>query len=275
MALARIPGYQGLTPFYAAMLEGVEDTLEAAGGRLVVHLVGDVDEAVATYRRWAQAGTVAGVLLNDLEAGDTRAAICGELGLEVVCLGEANGPDSTTTVVDVDNGAAMTAALDYLVGLGHRHIARVSGPAVLGHSLMRSAAWDEYLAEVGVVGRTVVGDYSAAVGAELTRELLEGGEVTAIAYDNDVMAVAGLEAARDAGRSVPADLSLLAWDDSPECQLAEPALSVVSRDLWQLGEVVAGALLAPEPARVVPTPPAVLVARGSTAPPRRDRRDRP
>src|ERR1039458_7375768 len=70
------------------------------------------------------------------------------------------------------------------------------------------------------------------VGIEAPRTLLRGKRPpTAIIYDNDVMAVSGLGAAQRMGVQVPADLSIVAWDDSPLCQLVHPPLTALSRDI--------------------------------------------
>lgn len=78
-----------------------------------------------------------------------------------------------------------------------------------------------------------------------TAQLLAGHPVrpTAIVYDNDVMALSGMETIRKHGLSVPGDLSVVAWDDSAQCQLALPALSAMSHDVGRIGEIAAGAVL--------------------------------
>src|SRR5690606_39639736 len=58
---------------------------------------------------------------------------------------------------------------------------------------------------------------------------------TAIVYDNDVMAVAGLSAARQAGLAVPADLSIVSWEDSTLCRVTHPTLTALSRDAFRFG----------------------------------------
>ncbi len=83
------------------------------------------------------------------------------------------------------------------------------------------------------------------------------------------MALGALHEAGRRGLAVPADLSLVAWDDSALCQLAVPPLSAVSHDVQELGELagrtLAGALSAvAAPPTVVEVPPARLVLRGST-----------
>jgi DNA-binding LacI/PurR family transcriptional regulator len=116
----------------------------------------------------------------------------------------------------------------------------------------------------------VEGDYLTRSGADRTRELLDRDPApTALIYDNDIMAVAGLAVAAERKIGVPQQLSLLAWDDSARCRLADPPLSVISRDVHELGQTVAQALLGTvtaEVASVVHTPKARVVARGTTAP---------
>ena len=63
-------------------------------------------------------------------------------------------------------------------------------------------------------------------------------------YDNDVMAIAGMSVAQEMGLSVPGDLSIVAWDDSPLCQLTHPPLTALSRDIPAYGAHAARQLLA-------------------------------
>jgi LacI family repressor for deo operon, udp, cdd, tsx, nupC, and nupG len=111
---------------------------------------------------------------------------------------------------------------------------------------------------------------AAASGHAATVELLQAGlRPTAIVYDNDLMALSGLQAARGLGVDVPGELSVVAWDDSALCQLAVPALSAMSHDVERIGELAATAVLGTfEPAgsaTVLEAPRARIVARSSTA----------
>ncbi|WHP18054.1 substrate-binding domain-containing protein [Cellulomonas sp. ES6] len=262
----RTRGHRGLAPFHTALFDGMEHVLAEHGGHLLVHLVATAEEETATYERWAAAGTVSAVLVSDLVTDDPRIGLCRDLGLAVVLLGEHDRTDVTR--IDVDNDAAMGAAVDFLVRLGHTRIGRVSGPPELFHTAIRTRAFARHVAAAGAHGTTVEGDYSADSGAAALRALLTADPgVTAVMFDNDVMAVAALDAAAALGRRVPQDLSLLAWDDSPECRLAHPPLSVVARDIRGLGLRSAEVLLAPEPVRVVQARGVLVVPRGSTAPP--------
>ncbi|HEX2187176.1 MAG TPA: substrate-binding domain-containing protein, partial [Chloroflexota bacterium] len=117
---------------------------------------------------------------------------------------------------------------------------------------------------------TVHTDYTGEDGARATRRLLSAPDrPTAIVYDNDIMAVAGLSVAQEMRLDVPADLSIVAWDDSPLSQVVRPSLTAVTRDIPAGGAHATRALL-----RLIETgetgslegPPASLLPRGSTAP---------
>jgi DNA-binding LacI/PurR family transcriptional regulator len=107
------------------------------------------------------------------------------------------------------------------------------------------------------------------------RRLLSSGErPTAIIYDNDVMAIAGLGVAHEMGLSVPRDVSIVAWDDSPLCQLVHPALTALSRDIPGYGALAARqslSVIARKTVESVQDKAPHLVTRGSTAAPPRDR----
>jgi len=272
MALLPMDDGGGLEPFYADLLAGMEEELDRHDGTVFLNVVPDLDAEILAYRRWVAEDLVDAVVVSDLVDGDPRQAVCAELGLPAVHIG--GDPASGEWVVDYDNAGAMRAAVEHLTGLGHRRIAWVSGPDRYRHTRARAAAFAAAVADQGGQGIRREGDYGAAAGTGLTAELLTAAaRPTAIVYDNDVMAVAGLREAQRRGFQVPQDVSILAWDDSANSRICHPPLSVVSRDVHELGIVTAGMLLravhGDTPEVQTQTPPVVqVVARASTAPPK-------
>ena len=118
-------------------------------------------------------------------------------------------------------------------------------------------------------GRVVTTDFSSSAGAAATRQLLNSkSPPTAIVYDNDIMAVAGLGTAQEMGVLVPAELSLVSFDDSTLCEVVRPALTARARDVLAYGARAAQALIAlvegeEMPGNVDEMPR--LISRGSTA----------
>ncbi|MGY1453985.1 LacI family DNA-binding transcriptional regulator [Streptomyces sp. SS8] len=269
LVLARPARLLGVEPFFMEFIAGIEERLAERGLSLLLHVVADQDAEIAAYRRWAERGLVEAVVVVNRTVDDRRPAVLRELGLPAVLVGAGSGDDTPMPAVRTDDAGPVREALAHLLDLGHRRIARVSGPAGLLHTRARTGALVEGCREAGVEPVVVEGDYSDESGARLTAELLRRPEPpTAILYDNDVMAVAGLGAAKEMGVAVPERLSLIAWDDSTMCRLASPPLTTMSVDVHQYGVLVAESVL--ELADGLPvaerwSPTARCVPRGSTA----------
>ncbi|MFD8377963.1 LacI family DNA-binding transcriptional regulator [Streptomyces sp. NPDC059679] len=273
LAIARPARMLGLEPWFMEFVSGIESVLVERSCSLLLRLVRDVREEIEVQEAWWRGRQVGGSILVDLHDGDPRVPELHRLGVPAVAAGHPSLAGGFTCVW-TDDGTAVTEAVRYLAALGHRRIARVSGPATLGHSMIRTAAFEAAVRELGLAdGRTVATDFSGEEGARATRALLASADrPTAVIYDNDIMAVAGLSVTAEMGLSVPADVSLLAWDDSQLCQLTHPTLSAMSHDVFGFGAEVARRLFdvlgqAAPSAHQAPTP--ALTPRGSTAPPRR------
>ncbi|WP_165990067.1 LacI family DNA-binding transcriptional regulator [Streptomyces sp. YIM 98790] len=269
LVLARPARLLGVEPFFMEFIAGIEERLAEQDLSVLLHVVPHHDAETAAYRRWAERGLADAVVVVNVTAGDRRPAVLTELGLPAVVVGNWDGPPELSTV-RTDDAAPVRDALDHLLELGHRRIARVSGPEDLLHTRARTAALLAGCAQAGVEPVIVAGDYSDEAGARLTEELLRRpAPPTAILYDNDVMAVAGLAAAHAMGVEVPRELSLVAWDDSPMCRLATPPLTTMSMDVHQFGTAVAETVLeviggGPVGQRWSPAPE--YTPRGTTAP---------
>ncbi|MEV6533521.1 substrate-binding domain-containing protein [Streptomyces sp. NPDC051639] len=266
LALVRDAEVLGAEPFFHDFIAGMERVLVPLGVPVLLQVVATVAQAAERMRAWARHGQVQGVILIDLLPGDERVALVKELGLPTVVIGDpvtAGGLPAVWTQDDV----AMQNVVDELVAAGHTHLGHVAGPAQMAHTIIRRRTFQAAAAGHGVRTTTFEGDYSEAAGIRaLTALGALADRPTAVVFDNDVMALGALHEAGRLGLTVPADLSLVAWDDSALCQLATPPLSAVSHDVQELGELaghtLADALVA-APAATVNAPPARLVVRGS------------
>ncbi|MER6818186.1 LacI family DNA-binding transcriptional regulator [Streptomyces cellulosae] len=274
LAVCRPARLLGLEPFYMEFISGVESVLVERSCALLLRLVRSPEEEVGLLESWWRGRQIGGSILVDFRADDPRPAVAKRLGLPAVAVGHPSLTGGLTSVW-TDDATAVAEAVRYLAALGHRRIARVGGAAELGHTSIRTAAFDEAVGALEPAARAwqVATDFSGDAGARATRTLLAapaGERPTAIVYDNDIMAVAGLSVAAEMGLRVPEDVSLLAWDDSQLCRLTRPTLSAMSHDVHGFGAEVArtlfGTVTGDGPgSHPVPTP--VLTPRGSTAPP--------
>jgi len=265
----------GVEPWFTQLISGIQAELSGDHTALLFTMAEDQDAEIALYRSWWAQRRVDGVFLVDLQIGDRRVAILEELKMPAVVIGDPAGAGSLPAIWQ-DDAAAIRAVVEYLAAAGHQRIARVTGPPRLWHTKIRTDAFRAAARAAGPACAAGVqailreGDYTGEMGAAVTRELLHGSEPpTAILYDNDLMAISGLGAAQQLGVHVPAELSIVAWDDSAFCEVVHPPLSALTRDVAGYGGRAARALVrAAAGAQVgnVAEPMAVLTVRGSTGP---------
>jgi DNA-binding LacI/PurR family transcriptional regulator len=269
LVLARPARLLGEEAFFMELVAGMEETLSPHGLSVLLHMVPDHDAEQATWRRWDADRLVDALVVVDLRVDDSRVRTLTDLRLPSVVLG---GPDDGLPVssVYVDDGAAARAVVEGLFNLGHRRLGRISGPRQLWHTRRRDEAFAAECARRDMTIRTLEGDYTESAGTRLTQELLtDGPPPTALVYDNDAMAAAGLAQAAAAGLPVPQAVSVVAWDDSTLCRLTSPSLSVIAVDVHAMGEQLAGVVLeaiAGAPPRCHWAVPHRLILRQSTAP---------
>jgi DNA-binding LacI/PurR family transcriptional regulator len=268
MVLDRPADVLGAEPVFLALLTGIQRELGPAS--LLLQVAPDHAAELEVYRRWHGERKADGVLLAGPRRDDDRIAELTRIGLPAVALGGPLGRPGVPSV-RVDDAAAVGEVLGYLAALGHRRVAWIAGPAVLVRTRVRAEAFAAVAGRLGLAGaRTVHTDHSGEGSAGATRRLLAGHRPpTALLYDTDVLAVAGLTALRELGLAVPADVSVVAWDDSALCRLVRPALSAVRRPVAEFGalavSVLRDLLMGGDPGDVCTSPP-VLVTRGSTGP---------
>ena len=245
LVLARPTRTLGAEPFYAQLIYGMQSVLSARSVALLLQVVDDTAAEVAVYRRWAGEQRVDGLLLVDPQTRDPRMAVVEELGVPAIVLG-GYGRHGSLPSIWADDREAMLETVRYLAALGHTRIAHVAGNAdVPAHAAA-------YPGPEGR-GRTAVADGHAVRGHRLqrhrggaaaTRRLLSlATPPTAIVYDSDLMAVAGLGVAAEMGVPVPDALSVVSFEDSVLTRVVHPAITALSRDAHVLGVQVGDALV--------------------------------
>lgn len=167
---------------------------------------------------------------------------------------EASGRSGARSVA-VNNHHGALLATHHLLELGHTRIAHLAGPPDWSDAQARVEGWQEALKTAELPGAGVVnGDWSARSGAAAYPQVM-AQRPTAVFCANDAMALGLLHAARRDGLTVPADLSLVGFDDIPEAEFFAPPLTTVAPDHAEVGrrcmrtllEMMAGSEPSPDP----------------------------
>ncbi len=235
LVLARPAETLAFEPFFMGLVAGIESELASRSIALTIQVVDGLEAELEVHRRWSGERRVDGVFVVDLRISDPRPDALVRLGLPAVILSGSRGPHPVPTVWQ-NEAEVVVGAVRYLAALGHRRIARVGGVVDFLQTETRNAAYLATIEDLGLVPIVVATDFRAETGAHVTRQLLAGPRrPTAFIYENDILAVAGLGVAHEMGLHVPRDVSIIAWDDSPFCQVVHPPLSAVTRDVPRLG----------------------------------------
>jgi LacI family transcriptional regulator len=260
-------------PFFPEIILGAERVLAEAGFHLIL---ANTDEQLEKERGLIQilrSRLVDGFILATALTHDET---IGELAREhfpFVLVNRAHR--DTRNYVVTDDRQSMRKVVRFLADLGHRAVAHITGPLYTETGLDRLRGFREGLLDAGLpfVDRYVVeGDFKEASGrAAMERLLAEAERPTAVVAANDLMAIGALAVCRERGISVPAELSIVGFNDIPLAARMEPALTTVRSPLLQMGMASARLLLAlvmgQEPDAAPVLLPTELVVRASAGPP--------
>ena len=217
------------------------------------------------------------LLLPPISENDAIAALCRDVGARYVRMGSARLDDDEHMVASNDR-EAVAAATRYLIELGHHRIALVAGPHGFRSAAERRAGFEEAIAAAGIkLPRSLIADgsYRFDSGIAAGDRLLDvTPRPTAIVASNDEMAAGVMHAARQRGLTIPDDLSLIGFDDTPIAAHIWPPLTTVRWPIISMARAAAAKLLtgtieddgedAQEPSMFLST----LIRRGSVAAPR-------
>ncbi|MGB3698293.1 MAG: LacI family DNA-binding transcriptional regulator [Gordonia sp. (in: high G+C Gram-positive bacteria)] len=255
--------------WFVDMVRGLHAALGPAGYRLsVVDVASDsqVADPIDSFLAMRVDGMVVGM--------DPPRALIGQDLPPVVVVGTREVPVGAPRAFDSvanDDAEGGQLVARHLVELGHRRLGHLSVGG--GAARARREAFTAQALSLGasVVGTGWAGRATDATGYDGAWELLGAHpEITGIFAANDVMAVGALAAARDRGRSVPDDLSIVGYDDTSLAAARLVGLTTVDDLSHSVGREAGRLLLdrmrgsAAEPSHVILSP--ALTVRSTTAP---------
>lgn len=265
------------SPWAMQILTGVEEVAHRAGTGVVVSAVHGRSRNTPD-RRWLEnlaARRSDGVLLVLSELSAEQRALLAEHGIPVVVVDPAGQPDPSVPSVGATNWSGALTATEHLIGLGHRRIAVIGGPLDV---LCSRARLDGFRAAMHAAGLEIpagyerTGDFTSPTGYRETLALLDlPSPPTAIFACADEMARGAYEALHERGLRVPADISVVGFDDLEQARWSIPPLTTVRQPLTEMAglatrmllSLIAGETL--DSTRLELATP--LVVRASTAPP--------
>jgi LacI family transcriptional regulator len=233
-------------PFFAEVARGAEDAARNGNCDLVL-CNSDLDaDKQMEYVRSLLEKRVDGILMNSVAmlSGDQQTRLS-ESGVPIVLLNRS-APTRTFSTVCADNETGGAMAAQYLLDLGHRRIAHLTGPRKHGNLSDRTRGFVRALqaAKRPVQPLVLHGKFNFAGGTELARKVLaERRDITAIFAANDVMAYGVVRAVLDQGLRIPEDLSLVGFDNVEFSSIIHPPLTTIHQPKYEMGQAAVEILL--------------------------------
>lgn len=232
-------------PFFPAVVRGAEDVAYTGSFRLLLCNSDNNASKEAAYfnelRTFRPAGVIvipsAGTtLLTQLRADDPPLVFVDRC---------PTGWEGDAVITANENGAVQ--ATQYLIEMGHRRLAMISGPSEFSNVRERMEGFRRTIREANIMlpmEYLQEGEFTHRSGFLSMKKLLEmSPRPTAVFVANDLMAAGALQAIREAGLSCPQDISLFGFDDLEFSSLTDPPLNTVHQPGYQMGSTAAKMLL--------------------------------
>ncbi|MGZ5942132.1 MAG: LacI family DNA-binding transcriptional regulator [Candidatus Limnocylindrales bacterium] len=232
-------------PFFPRLLRGASGVFSARDFQLVLLMPSSHDEVERTGN-YLIAGHVDGVLAASLHSDDPLPARLFKADVPLVLVGRPPRGVSAS-YVDVDNRQGARSAVEHLVAHGRRVICTIAGPNDMAVGIDRLTGYREAIAEAGLpVDKHLeaCGEFTQEGGAAAMAHLLAvRADIDGVFAASDLMAAGALSVLAQAGRRVPADVSVVGFDDSLVAASTTPPLTSVHQPIEEMGQEAARLLV--------------------------------
>jgi DNA-binding LacI/PurR family transcriptional regulator len=234
-------------PFFIRAVRAVEDVAQENGYNVILCNTDEDPTKEKRYLRVLVEKRVDGIILATT-AGSLQSVRDVRWRRIPLVLFDRELPRVSVDTVKVDSVLGGRLATEYLLSLGHRRIAIIHGPVVRSTGAERLRGYLLALRAAGLRPEPALireGNFKQDSGRELTRKLLDlSPRPTALFCTNNLMTVGAIQTLQEQGVRIPADLSLVGYDDMEWWTLTHPPLTTVGQPVYDLGREAMCLLLA-------------------------------
>jgi LacI family transcriptional regulator len=229
--------------YFSLLMQGIAEMCERYDYYVTLILVPTPTNKDMARRRILANGFFDGVIVSSATMGDPLLSLLRDSKIQCVLVGHY--PEVTELPwVSVDNHSGSFAATNYLIQLGHRRIATITGPLDTTVGQHRLEGYRRALTESNIPYDPSLireGDFTTESGAKAMRELIEA-HPTAIFAASDAMAFGAIRILNQNHLGVPEDVSVVGFDAFPN-PYDSPSLTSVTNPAIELGRTAAQMLL--------------------------------
>lgn len=265
-------------PFWTDVARGVEDAAREQAFNVILCNTDEAESRQAEYLSVLLQKRVDGILLVPTSSTAQPIESIQKQGISVVVL-DRRVPTARVGVVRCDSEGGAYQLVRHALSLGHQRIAALTGPSNVSSAQDRVTGYRRALSDAGVEiieDLIYYGEFIQASGYQMAQKALMAlPKPTALFAANNFIAIGAWRAVRDAGLSIPEDITLIAFDDLPSSLIVEPFLTVAAQPGYEMGKQATDLLLASLAEKTPVKPqeivlPTRLIIRQSSGPPKND-----
>jgi DNA-binding LacI/PurR family transcriptional regulator len=255
---------------YAETIRGIEESARAEGFIVTITVVeSTAEDIVDSAVSLVLAQPIAGIVV--LKFDPPGVAALRRIPEDIPTVSVSGVRETGVPQAVLNEIASAHELVTYLLGLGHQTVHHVRVPPSR-HEDGRSVGWRKALKEAGAaVPKAIDATWDPSSGRAIGRELAHAADVTAVFCGNDEIAMGVIRGLADEGKSVPADVTVVGFDDHPLAGLWSPPLTTVRQDFAGLGSrayTLLQSVIGGGPTRKYWSERPLVVIRESSAPPR-------
>jgi LacI family transcriptional regulator len=233
--------------YFAELLSGLAEALDEQELRAVICPTGHSHaRETSLLDRLAGGQTDGAILVLPEESSGELAALAGQ-GFPVVVVDPLGEVPDGVPVVSAAHSAGATQATRHLLDLGHHRIGVIAGPRGWMATEERLRGYQAATAHAGILADPALtrhSNFRVDGGLKSALDLLGMADPpTAIFAFNDGMAIGAMQAAAALGLRVPADVSVVGFDDTADAAIGVPPLTTVRQPLAEMGRTAVSMLL--------------------------------
>jgi LacI family transcriptional regulator len=233
--------------YFSAIVSGTAEALHEQDLRLVLSPTEHQHEREVTLLDRLMHGLTDGALIVLPEESSDELEELLHQGYRFVVIDPLMPLAASIPSVSAAHTSGADQAMRYLLGLGHRRIAAITGPGGWVATEDRRRGYHAALAAAGILpdpALEVEADFEIHGGLEATNGLLDLPDPpTAIFAFNDNLAIGALQAAAARGVRVPEDLSVVGFDDVEHAAIVTPSLTTIRQPLAEMGRTAVSLLM--------------------------------
>jgi LacI family transcriptional regulator len=261
-------------PYFTLIARGVEDTASNSGYTVIFCNTDESESEEEKYLRILVQKQVDGVLLVPACSNSQSLKFLHSNEIPFVLI-DRRVPGTQADLVRSDSEQGAYNLTRHLIELGHKRIVTVTGPREVSTSLDRASGYQRAMKEADLadLAQVYYGSFTQDSGYQLTcTALMLNPRPTAFLGGNNFISIGIFKALRDAGFSVPDDMSVVGFDDLPASLLINPILTVAAQPAYQMGSQATDLLLKriahelPEASQEIILPTEMIVRHSSSQP---------